>query len=71
MTECLMFVEMEVTISKKQKKVPAYNSEKAAMEDWIFYFGFDILRNGMKYGQEKQHASHFQEGRNDISLSKI
>lgn len=45
-----MFVKLEVTISKKQKKVPTYNSEKPAMEDWLLYFGFDVLRNGMKNG---------------------
>ena len=45
-----MFVKLEVTISEKQQKVPTYNSEKAAMEDCLFYFGFDMLRNGMKNG---------------------
>lgn len=43
-----MFVKLDVTISRKQKKVPTYNSEQAAIEDWLFYFGFDMLRNGMK-----------------------
>lgn len=43
-----MFVKLEVTISRKQKKVLTCNSEGAGMEDCLFYFGFDMLRNGMK-----------------------
>lgn len=45
-----MSVELEVTISKKQKKVPTPNSEMAAVEERLSCF--DMLRNGIKNGKE-------------------
>lgn len=43
-------VELGVTISQKQKKVPTSNSETAAGEEWLSCF--DMLRNGMENGKE-------------------